>query len=182
MAIFPAPQAPGLPTTLLPEGVWTVDPARSRLGFEVRHLRFARVRGRFHAFACRIDVGPRLRITGAVDVSSLDTGDPVRDQHLLVPAFLDAADHPQLRYEADGAEQERDGWRIAGRLTIRDATRPLTLRATPAPQPDDAVRIAARGEIRRRDFGLQWDGLLEAGQMVVSDRVTFTLDVLAVRG
>lgn len=182
MAISPVPPAPALPKTILPEGIWTVDPARSRLGFAVRHLRFARVRGQFHSFACHIDVGPRLRIMGAVDVCSLDTGDPVRDQHLLVPAFLDAAAHPQIRFEAGGAERARDGWRIAGRLTIRDATRPLTLHATPAPQPDGAVRIAARGEIRRRDFGLQWDGLVEAGQMVVSDRVTFTLDVLAARG
>ena len=185
MSILPAPPAADRPAPiqlvpLVPVGRGLVDPARSRVGFEVRHLRVARVRGAFNAFAARVDAGDGLRIDGAVDVASLDTGDGVRDKHLRSAGYFDAARHPEIAYAARGAVPERDGWRIDGELTIRGVTRPLALHATVSGDDDGALRIAAGGELSRRDFGLQWAGLVEAGRLVVSDDVKVVVDAVLV--
>jgi polyisoprenoid-binding protein YceI len=165
----------------LPPGQWTVDRHRSTLAFAVRHLRLARVRGRFVLFAGRIDTGSALNISGTVDVASIDTGDAVRDAHLRGTSFFDAAAFPRIEYCAQQVLADAEGWRIPGWLTIRDVSGPLLLRATSVTPDDDGMRIAARGELSRRAFGLEWPGLIEAGRLAVSDHVAIELDVFVRR-
>jgi len=165
---------------LVPAGRWEVDPGRSRVSFEVRHFRVARVRGGFSSFACRLEAGDRLRINGSVDAASIETGDPVRDERLRAGEFLDSARHPAIDFTADGAVSDDGGWRIEGELTIRGVTRPLELRASRVDRADGAVGIAADGALSRRDFGLEWDALVEAGRLVVSDRVDIAINVALV--
>lgn len=165
---------------LVPAGRWEVDAGRSSVRFEVRHFRVSRVRGGFGSFACRLESGDRLRVDGSVDSASIDTGDPVRDGRLRSDEFLDSARHPGIAFTADRAAVGVGGWRIEGELTIRDVTRPLELRASPVERPDGAMGIAARGKLSRRDFGLEWDALVEAGRLVVSDRVDIAIDVALV--
>ncbi|HYN90864.1 MAG TPA: YceI family protein [Thermoleophilaceae bacterium] len=164
---------------LLPAGSWTIDASRSTVGFAVRHLRVARVRGRFTAFEGRLDAHGAVRVAGTVEAASIDTGEPIRDEHLRSAAFFNAVGYPTVRYAAEQATF--DGGRLAGALTIRDVTRPLTLRTTATPGPSASVRITAQGHLSRRDFGLEWDGLIQAGEVAVSDRVDVLVDVLAVR-
>lgn len=176
MSAAPAPVA----AELFPAGAWRVDPARSVVGFHVRHLRVARVRGRFHEFTGQIEAGSRLRIVGSVEVASLDTGDRVRDERLLDPSMFDAARHPRIEYQANAATPEDGRWRIAGALTICGVTRPLDLHAKAAPRADGSILVAARGQLSRRDFGLQWNALVEAGTLVVADQVAVTVDAVVV--
>jgi polyisoprenoid-binding protein YceI len=168
-------------TVFLPAGHWTVDRHRSTLTFAVRHLRLARVRGRFALFAGRIDAGAVLDVSGTVDVASIDTGDAVRDEHLRGEGFFDAAAFPRIEYRAEQVLADAEDWRIPGWLTVRDVSAPLNLRATSATPVGADMRIAARGEFSRRAFGLQWPGLIEAGRIAVSDRVAIELDVVVRR-
>lgn len=165
---------------LVPDGRWEVDPRRSSVRFEVRHFRVSRVRGRFGSFACRLEAGDRLRIDGSVDAATIETGDPVRDERLRADEFLNSAAHPGIDFTADRAVPDGGSWRIEGELTIRGVTRPLALRASRAERADGAVGIAAGGALSRRDFGLEWDALVEAGRLVVSDRVDIAVDVALV--
>ena len=96
-------------TTLSPEsianGVYTVDPAHSNVGFEVRHMGIATVRGKFGKFEGTVDAsGAAPVLSGAVEVASIDTGDENRDGHLQSPEFFDAAQHPQITFRSTGAE------------------------------------------------------------------------------
>lgn len=173
----------GLPDrdALLPDGRWKVDPDRSSVAFEVRHLGVARVRGTFGAFECRFEGGERLRIDGVVDVASLATGDAVRDERLISSEFFAAAEHPTITFTAGRATPDAGGWRIEGELTIRGVTRPLALEVSRVDHDDGAVGMTARGTLSRKDFGLVWDALVEAGRLVVADRVAALLDVVVVR-
>lgn len=176
MSSEPVPSPGG--EALVPEGRWTVDAARSSVAFEVRHLGVSRVRGTFGSFECRLDGGDRPRIDGVVDVASLATGDAVRDERLLSAEFFDVAEHPAIAFAAGRAIPHAGGWRIEGELTIRGVTRPLALAASRADRDDGAVGITARGTLSRKDFGLVWDALVEAGRLVVADRVAALLDVV----
>jgi polyisoprenoid-binding protein YceI len=166
-------------TTLLPAGVWTVDPDRSNVGFTIRHLRVATVRGRFTAFAGRIaSEDGRLTITGTVDPATVDTGEAIRDQRLR-EEFFRVAEYPVIAFEAGEAEPRADGEvAVHGTLTIRGESRPVLLGVTAEDAGDGAVRLRAEGEIRRSAFGLEWEALGFAGSRLVADRVRIVADVV----
>jgi polyisoprenoid-binding protein YceI len=167
--------------SLLEPGTWRIDTARSRLGFTVRHLRVATVRGRFARFGARIDVDEHgLHVDGAVDAGSVDTGQPVRDARLRAELF-DTDRFPLITFTADGVERVRRGHLLRGELTIRDVTRPVELRLSAEPVETGGVRLRAEGELRRSDFGLDWEALREAGRLLVADRVRIVAEVEAVR-
>jgi polyisoprenoid-binding protein YceI len=161
-----------LTATPLKAGVWKADPARSALGFRVRHFGVATVRGRFDAFAARVDA---LRVDGRVDVAKVATGNQIRDRRLR-DEFFGAADYPSIALTG-----EIRGHRLHGELTIRDVTRPIAFDVTVAALDDDAVRVRAHGKLRRTGFGLEWEALREAGRLLVADEVAFALDLVLTR-
>ena len=163
-----SPEALSHPT---PRERWAIDAGASTVGFRVRHFRFTTVEGRFREFSG--EVGP-WGATGRVEVASVDTGSAIRDERLRSSEFFDAAGFPSIVFDARGPLAPR----LAGRLTIRDITRPLTLELVQADEPD-ALRLTARATISRKSYGLDWAGLREAGRLVVSDRVELLLDVVA---
>jgi len=161
---------------------WNVDPSRSRVGFAIRHLGVATVRGRFHSFAGRIaDTGDGLRIDGDVHAASIDTGDGIRDGRLRAELF-DVERFPTIelgaRCPAPAAAEEG---LLAGTLAIRDVLRPVVLRATAEPLDDDTVRVVLEGDISRSEFGLDWSALRRAGRLFVGDRVRLHADVVLTR-
>ena len=166
----------------LEQGTWRVDDTRSSVGFLIRHLGVATVRGRFSSFGGRIDVTEAgLRADGIVDVASVDTGDPIRDQRLRTE-FFDAARFPAMELGFERAVPLRGGgWLLHANVTIRGVTRPVELRATAEPVDGETVRLRADGRIRRTDFGLDWDALRRGGQMLVADRVRLTADAVLTR-
>jgi polyisoprenoid-binding protein YceI len=167
---------------LFDTGVWRVDPARSHVGFAIRHLRVATVRGRFGTFTGRIrNTGDGLRIDGHVEARSVDTGERVRDERLRT-GFFAAQRFPLIEFGARCvAPAPGQHWLVAGTLTIRDALRPVVLRATTEPLGDDAIRVVLDGEIRRSDFGLDWAALREAGRLLVADRVQLRAGIVLTR-
>jgi len=149
-------------------GRWTVDAGASSVGFRIRHLGLATVRGTFTSFASiaeRVDGG--LRIEGTIDAASVTTGNDIRDSRLR-GEFFDSARFPELRFSgtlADGAD------RLEGALTIRSTTRPVVLKIKRETLADGAVRLVGEGELSRTAFDLDWGALREAGRLVVADRV-----------
>jgi polyisoprenoid-binding protein YceI len=162
------------------DGAWRVDSSRSRVGFSIRHMGVATVRGHFSAFAARVRVDDgALSVEGDVDARSVDTGDAIRDGRLR-SEFFDVERFPAITFRADGAARapDRRSSQLTGLLTIRGVTRPVALRVRAERPAEHAMRLVADGRIRRSDFGLEWDALRQAGRVLVSDHVRLTIDAV----
>lgn len=172
-------------TSQVPPRRWTIDPGQSRVGFSVRHLMVATVRGVFTRFEGGLETGAAglARTSGVVDTASLDTGEPKRDERLRGPEFFDAERNPEIRFASRRIERDGGGTlRVVGDLTIGGVTRELTLRALVREHSAgvDRLQVEARGEISRSELGLAWKDTLEAAGALVGDRVQVALDIVAV--
>jgi polyisoprenoid-binding protein YceI len=166
---------------------WNIDAAHSGINFAIRHMVVSKVRGRFAKFtwAVRLDDGDLTRssVEATVDTSSIDTGTAQRDAHLRSADFFDVERFPELRFQSSRIERTgTDRYRVVGNLTIRDVTREVTLDAEYVgrgtdPWGNERVAFAAKTAIERKDFGLGWNQVLEAGGVLVGDRVEIELDV-----
>ena len=158
--------------TIVEPGVWRIDRSRSTVAFRVRHFGVATVCGHFQSFDGRIEAGADgLRVEGRVDVASVDSGHPVRDERLRAE-FFDAARHPAITLRASGVELLR------GTLTIHGVSRPVELALTVEALEDGSPRLRAEATLQRSDFGLEWDALRQAGRLLVSDEVRLVADVV----
>lgn len=169
-------------------GSYTVDPAHTFPHFEINHLGFSTMHGRFNATEGKLTVDLAGK-TGSVDVkidaNSIDTGFKKRDDHLRSPDFLDTARFPELVFTSKAIERKGDGLRLIGDLTIRDVTREITLAVEPLgaakdPWGNARVAFAATGSLDRKDFGLHWNQVLEAGGFLVGDRIELSFDIQAI--
>jgi polyisoprenoid-binding protein YceI len=170
---------------------WNIDAAHSGISFSIRHMVVSKVRGRFTRFAgaVSLDEGDLARssVEATVDASSIDTGTAQRDAHLRSADFFDVEQFPELRFRSRRIEAlDGDGYRVVGDLTIRGVTREVTLDAEYAgrgkdPWGNERVAFAAKTAIDRKDFGLGWNQVLEAGGVLVGDRVDIELDVQVVK-
>ena len=177
-------------TTLqtIPTGVYNVDPTHSNVGFEVRHMGIATVRGKFATFEGKIDAsGDSPVLEGRVDVSTIDTGDENRDGHLKGAEFFDAEQHPQISFHGTTTEAGADGRvTLKGEITIKGVTKPIELTGELAENGEDPwgnqrIGLEGRTEINRKDWGVNWNAPLEAGGILVSEKINLELDVSAVR-
>jgi polyisoprenoid-binding protein YceI len=173
---------------LIPTGRYTVDPSHSGVGFEVRHMGIATVRGAFRAFRGNLDAsGDSPVLSGTVDVASVDTGDQQRDAHLTAPDFFDAERHPQITFHSVAGEASPDGSiRLTGEITIKGVTRPIELTGKIAENGEDPwgnqrVGIEVDGVIDRREFDLKWNQTLPNGNLLVSNEVKLVVSISAVR-
>jgi polyisoprenoid-binding protein YceI len=150
-----------------------------------------KVRGRFTRWAGSIELDEqdptRSSVKVKIEAGSIDTGLADRDAHLRSPEFLDVANHPQLEFESTAIERlDEERYRIHGNLTIRGVTRRVVLEAEVGgikADPWGSLRagFSARTRIDRRDFGLTWNQVLEAGGLLVGEKVDIELEVEAVR-
>jgi polyisoprenoid-binding protein YceI len=177
-------------TTTLPATEWRIDPGHSHVQFKVRHLVIASVVGHFRTFEGRLlQAGEQFeaaRISFALDVASLDTANAVRDQHLRGEDFFDAPRFPRISFESTAFTATGPAtYELAGRLTIRDVTRPLTLAVTHGGTTTFRGQTRAgfelRGQFRRQDFGLHLHLLNETGDLVIGDDVQLRLSVELLR-
>ena len=168
---------------LLSPGAWRVLSERSTLGFEIRHLKIARVRGRFHEVDARIESAANgiVSIEASVDVASIDTGDQRRDDRICQEDFFDVAGHPMLAFTGEIAPSDGDGSAtVRGTMRIKGVSRPVELRARREGRVGGSgeTRLRATGAVSRKEFGLEWDSAFAAGGLVLDDRVTLRLDVI----
>jgi polyisoprenoid-binding protein YceI len=168
---------------------WNIDASHSTIGFSIRHMVFSKVRGRFlkHTGAIQLADDPAASwVEVAIDAASIDTGTAQRDTHLRSADFFDVERFPELRFRSTRVEElGGDRLRVIGDLTIRDITRTVTLDVEPAgrgmdPWGNERIGFVAKTSVDRKDFGLQWNQVLEAGGVLVGDRVDIELDVQAV--
>ena len=173
----------------LPAGTWKVDPIHSSVGFEVRHLGISTFRGRFKGYEGAIETGAGTieRVAGTVRVDSVDVGDPQLAGHLQSEDFFDAANTPEIAYSSTGARRLDDGrFELAGELTIRGVTRPVTLLvevegAGPDAYGNDRISLTATGEVDRTQYGITWNDTIEGGALVLGEKVRLVLSVEAIR-
>jgi len=162
-----------------------LDHAHSNVEFAVRHMGLATVRGRFEKFDVQATVGQDgvpTSITADIDAASITTGVQGRDDHLRSPDFFDVANHPTIRFESTSIAPSADGYKVEGNLTMRGVTRPVTFDAEftgfmKDPWGNPRAAAEASGKIKRTDFGLTWNQVLEAGALLVSEDVRFNLAV-----
>ena len=174
-------------TATLPlAGTWNVDPAHTDVGFAVRHMGLATVRGTFETVSGTVRTGDDGTPTQArieIDTASITTGTQDRDDHLRSGDFFDAETNPKIVFELDRAEPGRGGRTIVhGDLTMAGVTRPVELEAElgdPITDPWGLTRRAATvsGKIDRKEWGLTWNQVLEAGSLMVSEGVRISIDV-----
>ena len=167
---------------------WTIDTAKSRIGFTVRHMMSSKVHGVFRRWSGDLSIDPAdlstSSVTIAIDAVSVDTADRLRDEYLRSASFFDPVRHPHIAFQSTQIERmSPKGCTLRGDLTIRTKTRPVVLTVTidPAWAGPSTRRLVCKASTRvdRRDFDLQWNAALEAGGLVVADRVDIAVEIVA---
>ena len=174
------------PATVIPDGTWSIDPVWSALEFEVTKLGLVTVKGRVPGFSGTIEGGETPAITGTVDVSTITTFDETRDGHVQSPEFFDTERYPQLHFESTSVETRGDALVVAGALTIKNVTRPVTLTGTFVgagvdPYGNDRIGIELSGTVDRTEFGLNWNAPLPGGGFLLPNEIVLRASVAAVR-
>jgi len=175
-------------TTSIPgyvAGTWAIDPVHSEIGFTVRHMLVSKVRGKFNSFDGQFVTGENpldSSVTATVDLSSIDTGNADRDNHIRSADFFDVDHHQAMTFRSTGVRPRGDGYVLDGELTLKGISKPLTLDLELGgfgPDPFGGVRsgFTAVGEIKRSDFGVDFNAVLETGGVVVGDKVTLILEI-----
>jgi polyisoprenoid-binding protein YceI len=174
--------------TLIPTGTYTVDPSHSRVGFAVKHLGIATVRGEFGSFEGSLALTEDgAVVTGSVAAASVDTNEPQRDAHLRSPDFFDIERFPEIGFRSTAIRPVDDEtFEIAGELTLHGVTRDIALTAEIQgtevdPWGNERVGLEITGQLNRADFGMKFNQALGSGNMLVSDKVKLSLDVSAVK-
>jgi polyisoprenoid-binding protein YceI len=171
---------------------YQIDTAHSHAQFKVRHMMIANVRGEFSKVTGSVVYDPEnpsaTQINAEIDVSTINTREPQRDEHLKSADFFDAIRHPSITFVSKSVTASGpNGFEVAGDLTIRGNTRQIALTVeelTPeAKDPWGSLRrgASAKTRINRKNFGLEWNVALEAGGFLVGDEVEITIDVELVR-
>ena len=170
---------------------WAIDPAHSLAEFAVKHMMVSTVKGRFRAVEGSItldeDNPTNSSVTATIDVATVDTGVEQRDNHLRSDDFFNAERFPAINFRSTRVQRvDDDNWKVTGDLTIRDVTKEVVLDTEYEGQILDAfgkqrAAFTAQTAVNRKDFKLNWNGLIEGGGVVVSDRVRITLHIAAVK-
>ena len=171
-------------------GTWTIDPAHTTVSFVVRHL-MSRIRGTFSEVSGQIVTSPDLSgsaTAAIIAVSSVSTGNQMRDDHLRSADFFDAEQYPAMSFASTGLRPADGSWLLSGELTIRDVTRPVDLEVQflgtdpTGLQGEARIGFSARGAISRRDFGVTFGLAVDGTKIVIADKVDIVLDVEAFLG
>jgi polyisoprenoid-binding protein YceI len=177
--------------TALPTGTYAIDPSHSRIGFVARHAMVTKVRGSFNEFdgSGRFEADhpadSHLRLT--IQAASIDTRNPDRDGHLRSNDFFDMDTYPEITFVSTTVERsDDDEFTVVGDLTIKGVTNPVTVKfeyTGTAVDPYGNTRIGLEGttSVNRKDWGITWNAALEAGGVLVGEKVTLEFEVSAIR-
>ena len=170
---------------------WKIDPAHSEIQFKVKHLMITTVTGYFKKFDLEVetasdDFNTASKIDFTADIDSIDTNSDQRDTHLKSADFFDAANHAQLKFVGTRYEGKGDEAKLYGDLTIRGTTKPIVLDVdfggiVVDPYGQTKAGFTIKGKISRKEFGLLWDAVTEAGHVVVSDEIRLNIEVQVIK-
>ncbi len=170
---------------------WRVDPAHSEVQIKVKHLMITTVTGYFTKYDLEVETEDEnftkaTKIDFSADVESINTNNEQRDTHLKSPDFFDAATYTKLTFKGKNFEQKDDDYLLHGELTIRNITKPFTVKVDMAgvvvdPYGQTKAGFTVTGKLSRKEFGLTWSAVTEAGQIVVSDEVRLLAEIQLVK-
>jgi polyisoprenoid-binding protein YceI len=166
---------------------YQIDPQHSAAQFKVRHLMIANVKGEFDKVSGTVDFDPAnvaaSKVEAVIDVASISTREPDRDNHLKSPDFFDVAKFPTITFKSSSVAPDGKGYKVTGDLTLHGVTKPVILEVESI---TDEVKdgwgflrrgLEAKTRIDRRDFDLTFNMAMDGGGVVVGDKVEITIDV-----
>jgi polyisoprenoid-binding protein YceI len=178
-----------LPSTLT--GSYTLDPTHTRVGFVARHAMVTKVRGSFNEFAgggyfdAENPAASNVELT--IQAASIDTRNADRDEHLRSNDFFDMENHPEIRFVSTAVEQtDPEHYRVTGDLAIKGVVKPVVVDfeyTGSAVDPFGNLRVGFEGAttVNRKDWGVNWNAALDAGGVLVSEKVVLEFEVSAIR-
>ncbi|MBF9142575.1 YceI family protein [Hymenobacter properus] len=166
---------------------WTLDPTHSEVQFKIKHLVISTVTGSFKSFQGTMESASENNFENAqvefsLDVDSIDTNQEMRDGHLKGEEFFDVAKFPTIKFVSTSMVKDGDSYKLTGNLTMKDVTKPVTLEAEYGGSAVDfygntKAGFEVTGKINRKEFGLTWGGITEAGAIVLGDDVKLIANV-----
>lgn len=170
---------------------WVIDPTHTNIGFKVKHLMISTVSGEFTDYEGSVvsngDSFVGAEINFSAKVNSINTHNEQRDGHLKSADFFDAENHPTINFKSTSLEKKGgDEFVLNGDLTIRGVTKPVSLNVEYSgtvqdPYGNTKAGFSLAGKINRKDFGLTWSAVTEAGSIVVSDDIKIAIEVQLVK-
>ena len=165
---------------------WVLDPMHSEVQFKVKHLVISTVTGSFRKFEGEVDTESDdfadSEVSFSLDVDSIDTTQEARDEHLKSAEFFDAATYPKISFKSTKlAKVSGSDYKLDGHLTIKDVTKPVTLDVEFGGSAADfygqtKAGFEITGKINRKEFGLTWSGVTEAGAIVVGEDIKLIIN------
>lgn len=171
-------------------GTYTIDASHSSVGFAVRHLVIAKVRGVFTRFTGSFAFDPqdlsKSHVTVTIDASSIDTREAQRDGHLKSADFFDVEKFKELTFKSTRVEGTGTELKVTGELTMHGVTKEVTLDVEHEgtgkdPWGNDRQGFSAKGTVNRKDFGLVWNQTLDAGGVALGEKVEISIDVEGIK-
>jgi len=165
---------------------WVLDPMHSEVQFKVKHLVISTVTGSFKSFEGNLETDNEdftgAKIQFSLHVNSLDTNQEQRDAHLKSPDFFDVEQYPKITFVSTAFTKDGEDYTLTGDLTIKDVTKPVTLTVEHGGVAGDfygntKAGFEITGKINRKEFGLTWDGVTEAGSIVVGEDIKLLINV-----
>jgi len=165
---------------------WTIDPAHSSARFSIKHMMISNVNGSFGKVSGNVQYDgknlPKADVDATIDVASIDTNEPKRDEHLKSKDFFDVEKYPTITFKSKKITTTNDGFKILGVLTMHGVSKDITLDAEPMGPIVNAhgktrTGTSATAKINRKDFGISYHQTLDNGGAMVGDDVKITLDV-----
>lgn len=169
---------------------WVLDPTHSEVEFKVRHLMITNVTGSFETFSSSAETEgddfTTAKIVFTGDVNSITTKNEQRDGHLKSADFFESEKYPEFTFKSTSLTKKGDGYQLNGELELRGVTKPITLSVEEGgivtdPYGQVKAGFSVTGKISRKEFGLNWNGVTEAGGVVVSDDVRIQAEVQYVK-
>jgi polyisoprenoid-binding protein YceI len=180
---------PTVPATVT--GTYTIDPSHSRIGFVARHAMVTKVRGSFNEFDGSgyfdADQPSNSHLELTIQAASIDSRNADRDGHLRSNDFFDMETYPTISYRSTAVEVvDADTYRVTGDLTMKGVTKPVTIDfeyTGTAVDPFGNTRLGLEGNVvvNRKDWGINWNAALDAGGVLVSEKVTLEFEVSAIK-
>ena len=165
---------------------WVLDPTHSEVQFKVKHLVISTVSGFFKSFEGSLTTESEdfenAQVEFSLDVNSIDTNQEQRDGHLKSAEFFDSEKYPKITFKSTSLTKDGDDYKLNGDLTIKDVTKPVSLAVEHGGSAGDfygntKAGFEVTGKINRKEFGLTWDGVTEAGSIVVGEDIKLIINV-----
>jgi polyisoprenoid-binding protein YceI len=169
---------------------WKLDATHTSVEFSAKHLMITTVKGRIADVEGTIEIDEKSPKNSSVEAvlkaASIDSRTTQRDDHLRSGDFLNVEKFPEIRFRSTKIEGGREEFKLTGDLTIRDVTKPITLDVTfegetKDPWGGERAGFSAKGKFDRRDFGLTWNQVLEAGGVAVGNEIKINVEVEAIK-